>query len=128
MGWIQSLMGGDGIAKPIEAFGSVANALFTSDDERLNRAEVMARIEQAPLSWQNELNKLNAQSTIPIVQFARPFCVYIAGINFFLLGIAIVWCGKIDIPEWYISSTTDGFLGALGIYGLMRTIEKVVKK
>ena len=47
MGWLQALMGtaGDGISKPIVAFGNADNSLFTSDDERLSRAEMMARIE-----------------------------------------------------------------------------------
>ncbi len=81
MGWLQSLMGtaGDGVAKPIEAFGAAANALFTSDDERLNRAEIMARIEQAPASWQNDLNKLNAASESIFISGGRPFIIWVAG-------------------------------------------------
>ncbi len=93
MGWLQSLVGGSGdsISKPIEAFGKAANSLFTSDDERLSRAEMMARIEQQPLSWQNDLNKLNAQSESIFLAGARP---------------AIMWVACISLAIYYIPQFT----------------------
>ena len=80
MGWFGTLMSND-VAKPIEAFGNAANALFTSDDERLSRTEMMARIEQQPDSWQNELNKLNAQSESLFIAGGRPFIIWVAGVS-----------------------------------------------
>ncbi len=72
---------GESIAKPIEAFGNAANALFTSDDEKLNRAEIMARIEQQPLLLQSELNKINAASGNVFLAGGPPFIIWVAGLS-----------------------------------------------
>jgi hypothetical protein len=129
MGWFSKLLGGDDIAKPIDAIGNAVDKIFTSDDERLTHAETKQRLQDALPELTAELDKLNAQSSVPLAVVARPFCVYVAGVNFFLLGIAVVWCNKGGvIPSWYIDSSTTGFLGALGLYGLGRTVEKLAGK
>lgn len=81
MGWISNIFNGDSTAKPIEAFGNAANSLFTSDDERLGRAEMMARIQQQPIEWQNQLNQLNAKSESIFISGSRPFIIWVAGIS-----------------------------------------------
>jgi len=126
MGWFSALLGnsGDSIAKPVDAIGNAIDKVFTSDDERLTKSETMQRLQQELPQLTAELDQLNAKSSVPLAQLARPFCVYVAGINFFLLGVAVVWCNKV-VPEWYIDSSTTGFLGGLGIYALGRTIEKL---
>lgn len=130
MGWFQALMGnsGDAIAKPVDAIGNALDKVFTSDEERLTKAESMQRLQQALPELTAQLDQLNAKSSVPFVQMARPVCVYISGVNFFHLGIAVVWFGKVNIPEWYIEASTMGFLGALGLYGAMRTAEKITNK
>lgn len=131
MGWFSALLGnnGDSIAKPVDAIGNALDKVFTSDDERLTHAETKERLSNALPELTAELDKLNAQSSVPLAAIARPFCVYVAGINFFLLGLAVVWCNKGDvIPQWYIDSSTTGFLGALGLYGIGRTLEKLAGK
>jgi hypothetical protein len=45
----------------IEKAGGVFDKLFTSDNERLSRAEIMARIKQEPGKWAHELNLINAK-------------------------------------------------------------------
>lgn len=119
---------GKEISEPVEAIGNSLDKLFTSDEERLTKQDVIERTKQNPTLWQHTIDLINAKSSTPAVQFARPFCVYIAGLNAFQLGVAVVWFGKNTIPEWYITMTTTGFLGALGIYGAMRSIEKLAGK
>jgi len=115
------------VSEPINAIGNAFDKLFTSDEERLTRAEVMEKIKQNPTLWQSTLDKLNATSNIPFVQMARPTCVYVAAINALQLGVAVVWLNKHTIPDWYVTMTTTGFLGALGIYGSLRSLEKIAK-
>lgn len=128
MGWWSTLIGGSGdnIAKPIDSIGNALDKIFTSDDERLSHAEAQQRLEQALPELTAALDQSNAKSSIPFVQMARPLCVYIAGFNFIQLGIAVMWCNKgAAIPEWFISASVEAFLGALGLYGIARTVEKL---
>ena len=119
---------GKEIAEPVEAIGGAFDKLFTSDDERLSRAEMMERIKQKPGELLSALDMIYAKSDDLFSKRARPFCVYVAGANAFQLGIAVVWFGKHDIPSWFVTMTTTGFLGALGIYGALRTFEKFTSK
>ena len=132
MSWIQTLFtgnAGEQIAKPIDAIGNTIDKIFTSDDEKLGRKEALQRLEQELPNLTAELDKLNATSSVPLVQFARPFCVYVAGVNFSVLGVAVMWFDKgSTIPMWYIDASTTAFLGALGLYGVMRSVEKVTGK
>jgi hypothetical protein len=128
MGWITKLIGSDGVSKPIDAIGNAVDKIFTSDEERLSKAEAMQKLKQALPELQAQLDMLNAKSNVPLVAFARPFCVYVAAVNFVQLGIGVVWFNKFEMPEWYITASTTGFLGALGLYGVARTIEKITGK
>ena len=120
---------GKEIAGPVDAIGGALDKLFTSDDERLSRAEIMEKLKQEPARLQSVLDQLYANSTDLFSKRVRPFCVYVAGLNAFQLGVAVVWCAKGDtIPAWYVTMTTTGFLGALGIYGALRTFEKITGK
>lgn len=126
---IGSLLGiGKEIKEPVEAVGDALDKLFTSDEERLTKQEIIERTLQNPQLWKYEIDKLNATSSSTAVQFARPFCIYIAGINALQLSIAVLWFNIRDIPEWFITMTTTGFLGALGIYGVLRSLEKLAGK
>ena len=118
---------GKEITQPVREIGNAFDKLFTSDEERLTKAEMRERVDQNPTMWQAALDKMNAASSNPYVQMARPTCVYVAAANAFQLGIAVVWFNKHDIPEWYITMTTTGFLGALGVYGILRSLEKLGK-
>mgnify|MGYP001614536436 CR=1 FL=1 len=128
MGWFSNLIGSEGVTKPIDAIGNAVDKIFTSDDERLSKAEAMQRLQQELPQLTAQLDQLNAKSSVPLVALARPFCVYVAGFNFLQLGTAVMWFDKFDIPEWYISSSTTGFLGALGLYGFLRSAEKIAGK
>jgi len=134
MGWMSGLIGSE-ISKPIEAFGNAANSLFTSDDERLSRAEMMARIEQQPIAWQNELNKLNATSESLFIAGGRPFIIWVAGVALAIYYIpqfslaTYMWVkfsiAANAIQAYPISSTSlmELVYSLLGI-GALRTIDK----
>lgn len=129
MGILSFFKGGADIAKPIDAVANGLDKLFTSDEERLTKAELLEKTRQQPELMLNELDKIYANSTDWFAKRARPFCVYVSGVNFSLLGATVMWTDRVEsIPEWYIDSSMTAFLGALGIYGLARTVEKLGKK
>ena len=115
---------GTEISKPIDSITNGIDKLFTSDDEKLSRAEMMERLKLKGDELTNQLDKIYANSTNPIAKLARPLCVHTAWINFMQLGVGVMWFDKMP-PEWYVQSSTTGFLGALGLYGIARTVEKM---
>lgn len=125
---LNKLFGVGDLAKPIEAAGKAFDDLFTSDEERLDKKTLLERIKQQPHALLNKLLQIDANSDDKFSKRARPFCIYIAGLNAFQLTIAVLWFNKNDIPQWFITMTTTAFLGALGIYGALRTLEKLTGK
>jgi hypothetical protein len=117
---------GKEISEPVDAVGNALDKLFTSDEERLTKQEILDKTNQNPTLWQKSLDILNASSKIWFVAAARPFCVWIAGLNIASLNVAM-WCER-AIPEWYADMSVTAFLGALGLYGTSRTIEKIKDK
>jgi hypothetical protein len=83
MGWLQTLVGntGEGVAKPIDAMGNALDQIFTSDEEKLSHAEVMAKLEQQPLIAQQLLNELGAKSDNIFISGWRPFIGWVAGVT-----------------------------------------------
>lgn len=116
-----------GIAEPVDAVGNAFDKIFTSDEERLQAQAVLDKIKQKPELLKEEIIKLQAQHKSLFVAGARPFLVWVSGINLAQLGIAVVWFGK-PVAEWYADASVTAFLGALGLYGAMRTTEKVTDK
>jgi hypothetical protein len=137
MGWLSTLIGnsGEGVAKPIEAFGKAADSLFTSDDERLSRQEMQARIAQQPASWQNELNKLNALSDSIFIAGWRPFIGWVCGVSLsiyyipqFILG-TYIWAklclesSKIQAYPVSSDNLMELVISLLGL-GVLRSVDK----
>jgi hypothetical protein len=118
---------GKEITKPVEAIGDALDNLFTSDDERLSRAEMMERLQQKPLTMQATLDKIYAKSSNKFISSARPFCVWVAGLNIVSLNVGVIWFSK-SVPSWYADASVTAFIGALGLYGAARTIEKMRDK
>jgi hypothetical protein len=118
---------GKEIAKPVKEIGGALDKLFTSDDERLSRAEMMERLEQEPTKMQAALDKIYAQSSNWFIAAARPFNVWVSGVNMLSLNVAVVWFEKV-VPEWYGNASVTAFIGSLGLYGAARTIEKIKGK
>ena len=52
---------GKEITQPVDAIGNAFDKLFTSDEEKLTKAEVMERTKQNPALWQHTLDLINAR-------------------------------------------------------------------
>lgn len=72
---------GDAIATPVVAVGNVLDALFTSDEERLDKKEAFAKLAQVPHIAQTEINKLEAQHRSTFVAGWRPSIGWVCGIS-----------------------------------------------
>lgn len=125
MSWLGKLFGA-GAAQPIEAVGKIVDDLFTSDDERLTHVEVMARINQAPLMVQTEINKIEATHRSIFVAGWRPFLGWVCGAglcNVFLINPWIQWVTGEPGPVLPLDAMTQLVIALLGL-GAMRTAEK----
>lgn len=122
VGWLDKLIGGT-VAAPIEAL----DKLFTSDDERLSRAEIMARIEQAPALAQVELNKVEAASRTFFIAGWRPAIGWICAVGLafpFLINPCLQWYTGVAGPVLPVDVIGELVVALLGLSGL-RTFEKL---
>jgi len=129
--------GGDAVAKPVEAVGNVLDKLFTSDDERLSRAEARERLAQRPAELQVQLNMLEAQHSSVFVAGWRPHIGWVCGIALFMFFVpqyaaaSVVWIvaihegGWADVPPYPVTpdALLELVLAMLGMASL-RTAEK----
>ncbi len=125
MGFLASLFSSTA-AEPIAAIGNVVDALFTSDDERLDKAIIKQRLLQQPALAQSEINKVQASHRSTFVAGARPFLMWVCGIGFlmaFVINPIMQWFGLalVILPVDVMMELT---LAMLGLSGL-RTIEKL---
>ena len=117
---------GSQLTQPIEAIGNVLDKLFTSDEERLDKQTVLARLAQAPAEAQVELNKVEAQHRSTFVAGWRPFIGWVGGCGLafvFLVNPIIQWVSGKPGPEMPISTMYELVIAMLGL-GALRTIEK----
>lgn len=120
-------------AKPIEAIGSVLDALFTSDEERLSKIELIAKLEAAPHLAQIELTKIEATHSSVFVAGWRPAVGWVCASALaycYILRDLIAWGLTLYDPAIpkpppvafeFLSTILMGMLGL----GTLRTIEKV---
>jgi len=125
------LSGGKAVAEPIEAVGNVLDALFTSDDERLDKELIKQRLAQQPALAQAEITKVQAQHRSAFVAGARPFILWVCGFGFlfsFVINPVIQWihpeAGSPVLPLEVMMELTLAMLGLAGL----RTIEKLQGK
>lgn len=127
MSWLSNLFG-VGSAEPVKQLGDVVDSLFTSDEERLDKANVRRRIEQNPQLAQANVNAKQAQHRTIFVAGARPFLMWVCGLGFlfaFVINPIIAWVNpEVGQPELPIDVMMELTLGMLGLAGL-RTIEKI---
>jgi hypothetical protein len=128
---ISWLSGGKAVAEPIEAVGNVLDALFTSDDERLDKELIKQRLAQQPALAQAEITKVQAQHRSTFVAGARPFILWVCGFGFlfsFVINPVIQWihpeAGSPVLPLEVMMELTLAMLGLAGL----RTIEKLQGK
>ena len=131
MNLVSWLSGGRAVAEPIEAVGNVLDALFTSDDERLDKELIKQRLAQQPALAQAEITKVQAQHRSTFVAGARPFILWVCGFGFlfsFVINPIIQWihpeAGSPVLPLEVMMELTLAMLGLAGL----RTIEKLQGK
>jgi len=120
------LSGGKAVAEPIEAVGNVLDALFTSDDERLDKEIIKQRLAQQPALAQAEITKVQAQHRSTFVAGARPSILWVCSLGFlmsFVINPVMQWTGLegIELPTDIMLELT---LAMLGLSSL-RTVEKL---
>ena len=126
-----------GIGSLVQSIGSVADELFTSDEERL-KAELAekrlnleaARIAQAGDLAQIKVNEAEAKHRSLFVAGWRPAIGWIGafglGFRFIIYPICVMFgLDYATIPNQYFEAMDFIILGMLGLNGSMRTFEKV---
>lgn len=124
MGWFSKVFNGN----PIEAIGKAGDALFTSDEERLQLSNDLLEIKQKPMLMQALANTLSAQHRSMFVAGARPFLLWVCGFGFlftFLINPILQWimpeAGTPELPTDVMMELTLALLGLASL----RTIEKI---
>ena len=125
------MSGGKAVAEPIEAVGNVLDALFTSDEEKLDKTIIKQRLFLQPALAQAEINKVQAQHRSTFVAGARPFILWVCGFGFlfsFVINPIIQWIlPEVGSPVLPLEVMLELTLAMLGLAGL-RTIEKLQGK
>lgn len=131
MNIVSWLSGGKAVAEPIEAVGNVLDALFTSDEEKLDKTIIKQRLFLQPALAQAEINKVQAQHRSTFVAGARPFILWVCGFGFlfsFVINPIIQWImPEVGSPVLPLEVMLELTLAMLGLAGL-RTIEKLQGK
>lgn len=130
MGIISSIFG-SAAASPISAIGNVLDGLFTSDEERLEKKVILARLAQQPHLAQVELNKVEAQHRSLFVAGWRPFIGWVCGVGlgFHFVAFPLLEWGSalaghaIDAPSIEVGALMALVTSLLGLGG-MRSLEK----
>ena len=139
MNFLTALFGG---GDAVKAIGDTVDKIFTSDDERLERSNEMAKaklaydlevkkIEAQLLTNQTDINKVEAASTRLFVAGWRPFVGWIGGFAFAYAAIvepmarfiAVQYGYHGEFPVIDTEITMQVLFGLLGL-GMFRTIEK----
>ena len=123
-------------ARAVEAVGKVLDGLLTSDEERLDKKALLARIAQQPSLVQAEINKIEAAHRSVFVAGWRPAIGWVCA-----AGLAAYFLPQYVLAAWLWAKTVletgamqpfpaqaDGLfqlvLAMLGM-GALRTVEKL---
>ena len=119
--------------EPVTAFGKVLDSLFTSDDERLDKQAILARIAQHPHAVQAEISKIEAGHRRVFVAGWRPFIGWVCGLALaynFVVREFLIWfltfrgAAVAPPPALQLEVLTTILYALLGLGGL-RTFEKL---
>lgn len=127
MGILSFFGGGAAVAAPVTAIGNVLDALFTSDEERLDKQALLTKLAQQPNLAQVELNKVEAQHRSLFVAGWRPFIGWVCGVGLafmFLINPILQWYSAKPGPELPEDIILELVLALLGL-GALRTVEKM---
>jgi len=128
MSFLGSILG-TGVAKPIEAIGNILDKLFTSDEEKLDKKVILARLSLQPSMAQVELNKIEAAHRSIFVAGWRPAIGWVCAIGLFYDFIIQKICigFGLNMPPIDASTLHSLVIALLGLGGL-RTFEKIKSK
>jgi hypothetical protein len=119
--------------EPVAAIGNVLDALFTSDDERLDKQAVLARIAQKPSLIHAEISKIEAAHRSVFVAGWRPFIGWVCGVALaynFVIRDVLIWLLALTQsplappPALHLDVLSTILFALLGLGGL-RTYEKL---
>ena len=127
MGILSFLGGGAAVATPITAVGNVLDALFTSDEERLDKQALLTKLAQQPNLAQVELNKVEAMHRSIFVAGWRPAIGWVCAIGLlmtFIVNPFLQWTTGAPGPALPNDIILELVLALLGL-GALRTVEKM---
>ncbi len=114
--------------QPITALGTMLDNLFTSDEEKLDKKAILARISQQPQLIQTEINKIEAGHRSIWVAGWRPFIGWVCGLTLayaYIIRDFAIWAFTItDLPALDYDSLMTLLYALLGLGGF-RTFEKI---
>ncbi len=119
--------------EPLAVIGNALDNLFTSDEERLDKQAVLARIIEQPHLIQSEIGKIEALHKSVFVAGWRPFIGWVCGAALaynFIIRELLIWgmaMSDRDIlppPALQLEVLTTILYALLGLGGL-RTFEKL---
>ncbi len=118
---------------PLDIIGSVLDNLFTSDEERLDKQAVLARIVEQPHLVQSEICKIGAMHRDVFVAGWRPFIGWVCGAALaynFIVRELLIWAmamsdkNILPPPALQLEVLTTILYALLGLGGL-RTFEEL---
>ena len=127
---------GEAAKGAVEAVGGVLDALFTSDEERLDKQIIMQRLVMQGDLVQAEINKIEAGHRSVFVAGWRPFVGWVCALALlysFVLRDLMAWAlmntgAEVTVPpELALEHLMTVLLSMLGLGGL-RTVEKMKGK
>lgn len=127
IGKILGALTGSGVAGVTKSLGEAIDNLVTSDDEKLSRAEAMARIKQEYDRMQVEINKIDAQSKNIFQSGWRPFIGWTCGLSIaysYLIAPLLHQIFGLSVTEINVGELLTLVLAMLGMSGT-RTFEKM---
>ena len=128
MGWFSSLTGAGVAVEPVAAIGNVIDQLFTSDEERAAGELLKAKLAQAPMLAQTEINKVQAGHKSTFVAGARPFLMWVCGFGLlfaFIVNPILEWIAPLrGSPELPLEAMMELTIAMLGL-ATLRTVEKL---
>ena len=114
-------------ASPIEALGSAIDKVTTTDEERVQAQALLEKLRQQPALLQAEINKTSAMHASWFVAGGRPALLWVAAMGwlmeFIVNPVFQMLTGRsfampVDQMVWLTGAV-------LGIYGTLRTVEKM---
>ena len=127
MGILSFLGGGKAVAAPVTAIGNVLDALFTSDEERLDKQALLTKLARQPNLAQVELNKVEAMHRSIFVAGWRPAIGWVCAVGLlmtFIVNPFLQWTTGEPGPALPNDIILELVLALLGL-GALRTVEKM---